>query len=154
MEVLCRGNKVECAPYEPPYGTYRFEEISSFTFLREGSISKSGALLYIYNRKNKKGLYIKPKSTSINDIVKACKEAESHVWPILGIEMRPRGLKCNYWDRGFRIEVAKVKDYYRVRLFKHQLVEDNYMKRRKPRSYKTDYEGLKSIILEAKLSIL
>jgi hypothetical protein len=129
MEVLCRGDKVM-------------------------PISKSGAFFRIYNQRDRKVLYIKSKSTSIDDIIKACEESESHVWPTLGIKMRPMGLKCNYWDRGFRIEVTKVKNYYRVRLFKHLLVENNYTKRKKPTSYKTDYEGLKSIILEAKLSIL
>ena len=153
IEILCEGNKVESNNY--PYGRYNFHTISrGVSYLKHGRINRSGIYLNIYNYSNRKNLYIKPKSYLIDDIIQASKEAESHVWPILGTKMKPMGLKCNYWDHGFRIEVSKVKDYYRVKVFKHQLVENDYIKRRKSTSYKTDYEGIKSIIMEAKLSLL
>lgn len=157
IHIKCKGNKVEQADNPYVWGSsYVYKEISnqSHVKLKEGSLYKTGSFLAIYNTETRSTFYIKPKTMSIQDIVQSYKEAQAHVWPSLGTNMKPMGFKCNYWDRGFRIEASKIKDYYRIRVFKHSLIEKNFIKRRKPISYKTDYEGLKSVIMEAKLAIL
>lgn len=156
IHIKYKGNQIEQADNPYVWGSRCvYREISTFVNkLKEGSLYKTGSFLAIYNTETRSSFYIKPKTLSVKDIVQSYQEAQAHVWPSLGTKMKPMGFKCNYWDRGFRIEVSKIKDYYRIRVFKHSLIEKNFIKRRKPISYKTDYEGLKSVIMEAKLAIL
>lgn len=158
VKIKYKGNKIYAKKnlsyphqfeYVPIHGNIVIKDSDYYNYIYGDS------LRVIYNTKTKKRIYFSPTEHTIKEYVRAVKEAEAHEWPYLGIIMNPMGFKCNYWEKGFRVQVVKNKKWYNVRIYKNSSLEKSYRARIKTFSYKIDsLDKLKDTIIGCKIELL
>ena len=119
-----------------------------------GYIGRNNDLYVYYNSVKKTRIYFKPKEKKIQSFVEAIEKEKEYVWPDLNMKKKPMGMKCNYKNDLFRLEVKRVKNYFRVIIHKYLKLEPSYSLRKKKKTIIVNKEDLSDLLSIAKMELL